>query len=314
MVATSSERPDMKSIINLLILVLTLASAFFSLPAVAALNVFACEPEWAALAQELGGDRVTTYSATTAQQDAHRIEARPSLIARMRSADLVVCTGSELEIGWLPLLLTQSGNGRVRPGGDGYFEASQFVRKLEIPKTLDRAQGDVHAGGNPHIHTDARNIVTVAEALAARLAKVDAANAAVYAARARDFLLRWRVALARWEQQAQAIKGARVIVYHREYSYLINWLGLKEAGSLEPKPGLPPTPGHLAELLSVVGREPVRWIIYSPYNDPRAAAFLSERGKIPAIMLPFTVGGSDKATDLISLFDDTIARLLAAGQ
>ena len=296
------------------VLVLASASAFFCQPAGAALNVFACEPEWAALAQELGGDRVTTYSATTAQQDAHRIEARPSLIARMRSADLVVCTGAELEIGWLPLLLTQSGNGKVRPGGDGYFEASQFVAKLEIPKIIDRAQGDVHPGGNPHIHTDARNIVAVAEALAVRLAKVDSANAAVYAGRARDFLLRWRVALARWEQQAQAIKGARVIVYHREYSYLINWLGLKEAGSLEPKPGLPPTPGHLAELLSLVQREPARWIVYSPYNDPRAAAFLSERGKIPAIMLPFTVGGSDKARDLIGLFDDTIARLLAAGR
>ncbi|MSQ50765.1 MAG: zinc ABC transporter substrate-binding protein [Betaproteobacteria bacterium] len=293
---------------------LTTASAFFSMPVIAALNVFACEPEWASLAQELGGDRVTTYAATTAQQDAHRIEARPSLIARMRSADLVVCTGSELEIGWLPLLLTQSGNGRVRPGGDGYFEASQFVAKLEVPRIVDRAQGDVHPGGNPHIHTDARNIGRVAEALAARLAKVDAANAGVYAVRSRDFLLRWRVALARWEQQALAIKGARVIVYHREYSYLINWLGLREAGSLEPKPGLPPTPGHLAELLSLVQRDPARWIIYSPYNDPRAAAFFSERGRIPAIMLPFTVGGSDKAKDLAGLFDDTIARLLAAGK
>lgn len=279
-------------------------------PAQAALNLFACEPEWAALAQELGGDRLSIYTATTAQQDPHRIEARPSLIARMRSADLVVCTGSDLESGWLPLLLTQSGNGKVRAGGDGYFEASQFVAKLEVPKVLDRSLGDVHPGGNPHIQTDARNIAGVAEALAARLAKVDAANAAFYATRSRDFLERWRAALARWEKEAQPLKGARVIVYHREYSYLINWLGLKEAGSLEPRPGLPPTPGHLAELLGVVQREPARWILYSPYNDPRAALFLSERGKIPALMLPFTVGGSDRAKDLFSLYDDTIARLL----
>lgn len=285
-----------------------------AVPAQAALNVFACEPEWASLVAELGGDRVSVVAATTAQQDAHRIEARPSLIARMRSADLVVCSGSQLESGWLPLLLTQSGNAKVRAGGDGYFEASQFVSRLEVPTVVDRAHGDVHPGGNPHVHTDARNILRVAEALSARLAKVDAGNAAFYAARGSDFLARWRAALARWEKEAQPLKGARVIVYHREYSYLINWLGLSEAGSLEPRPGLPPTPGHLTELLGVVQRAPVRWIVYSPYNDPRAAAFLSERGKIPALMLPFTVGGSDRAKDLFSLFDDTIARLLTTGK
>ncbi len=290
------------------------ALACLALPASAAVSVFACEPEWAALAQELGGDRVTVYAATTALQDVHHIEARPSLIARMRSADLVVCTGAELEAGWLPLLLTQSGNARVRPGSDGYFEASQFVVKLEIPKLLDRSQGDVHPGGNPHIHTDARNVARVAEALSARLAKIDAANAQVYASRSGAFLARWRAALARWEHEAQPLKGARIIVYHRDWSYLINWLGLVEAGSLEPKPGLPPTPGHLAELLGLMQREPARVIIYSAYNDPRAAAFLSERSKIAAAMLPYTVGGSDRAKDLFGLFDDTIARLLAGAK
>jgi len=285
-----------------------------ALPAQAALNVFACEPEWAALAQELGGDRVSVYSATTALQDAHHIEARPSLIARMRSADLVVCSGSDLEAGWLPLLLTQSGNSRVKAGGDGYFEASLFVARLEIPAVIDRAQGDVHPGGNPHVHTDARNITRIAEALAARLAKIDAGNAPAYAVRGKDFLERWRASIARWEQQAQPLKGARVVVYHKEYSYLNNWLGLVEKGTLEPKPGLPPTPGHLSELVALMQKDPARWIVYSPYNDPRAASFLSERSKVPAVMLPFTVGGSDRAKDLFGLFDDTIARLLAAGK
>ncbi len=285
-----------------------------ALPAQAALNVFACEPEWAALAQELGGDRVSVYAATTALQDAHHIEARPSLIARMRSADLVVCSGSDLEAGWLPLLLTQSGNSKVKAGGDGYFEASQFVARLEIPTVIDRAQGDVHPGGNPHVHTDARNITRIAEALAARLAKVDAGNAPAYAASSRDFQERWRSAIGRWEQQAQPLKGARVVVYHKEYSYLNSWLGLVEKGTLEPKPGLPPTPGHLSELVGLMQKEPARWIVYSPYNDPRAASFLSERSKVPAVMLPFTVGGSDRAKDLFGLFDDTIARLLAAGK
>src|SRR5690242_19631142 len=144
-----------------------------SLPAAAAINVFACEPEWAALAQDLGGDKVAAVSATTAFQDPHHIEARPSLIARVRSADLVICSGSDLEVGWLPLLLSQSGNGRVQPGSPGYLEASQFVRRLEVPAVLDRSLGDVHPGGNPHIQTDPRNIAKVAGVLAQRLAAVD---------------------------------------------------------------------------------------------------------------------------------------------
>jgi zinc/manganese transport system substrate-binding protein len=149
--------------------------ALASVPASAAVNVFACEPEWASLAQELGGDKVSVVSATTARQDPHHIEARPSLIARMRAADLVVCSGSELEIGWLPLLLTQSGNGRVQPGSPGYLEASRYVLRLEVPTALDRSMGDVHPGGNPHIQTDPRNIAKVAKVLAERLAQLDAA-------------------------------------------------------------------------------------------------------------------------------------------
>src|SRR5437588_11111701 len=137
-------------------------AAPIALPASAALNVFACEPEWAALAQELGGDKVSIYSATPARQDPHRIEARPSLIARIRGANLVVCSGSELEVGWLPLLLTQSGNDRIQPGSPGFLEASQFVIKLEVPRVVDRSLGDIHPAGNPHVHLDPRNIARVA--------------------------------------------------------------------------------------------------------------------------------------------------------
>lgn len=287
--------------------------ALFSMsaaPAAAALNIFACEPEWAALATEIAGDKATVSSATTALQDVHRIEARPSLIARARSADLVICTGSELEIGWLPLLITQSGNAKIQPGSPGYLEASQLVAKLDIPKVVDRSMGDIHPGGNPHIHTDPRNFIKVAEALTERLVRIDAANAATYQARHKAFVERWQAAIVRWEQQAAPLKGVRVVVYHKDSTYLLNWLGMKEAASLEPKPGIPPTPGHLAELLNQMQREPARLIIYSAYNDPKAAEFLSSRSKIPAVMLPYTVGGSDKAKDLYGLFDDTIARLL----
>ena len=288
-----------------------LGAALVSLQAAAAVNVLACEPEWAALANEIGGDRVTVNSATTALQDPHRIEARPSLIARARSADLLLCTGSDLEVGWLPLLFTQSGNARIQPGTAGYLEASQFVARIEIPKVVDRAMGDVHPGGNPHIHLDPRNIAKVADALAARLAQIDAPNADVYKARLAAFLPRWQAAIQRWEKDAAPLRGVPVVVYHKDNSYLIAWLGMREAGSLEPKPGLPATPAHLAELVERMKRDPAKAILYSAYNSVKAAEFLASRTGIPAVMLPFTVGGSDKARDLFGLFDDTLARLLA---
>jgi zinc/manganese transport system substrate-binding protein len=291
-----------------------LLAAIYSFPAAATLNVFACEPEWAALAQELGGEKVSTYSATTALQDPHRMEAKPSLIARIRSADLVICSGSELEVGWLPLLLTQSGNDRIQPGRPGFVEASQFVTRLEIPKVFDRALGDIHPSGNPHVHLDPRNIAKIADALAARLVEIDPANADPYRSRADSFGKRWQEAMQRWQQQAAPLKGMPVVVYHKDMSYFINWSQMREAGSLEPKPGIPPTPSHLAQLLEQMKRNPAKAVVYSPYNNPRPAQFLSEGAKIPAVPLPFTVGGSERAKDLFGLFDDTIDRLLKTAQ
>jgi zinc/manganese transport system substrate-binding protein len=274
-----------------------------------ALSVFACEPEWAALAQELGGDKVGTFAATTALQDPHQVEARPSLIARMRNADLVVCSGAELEAGWLPLLLTQSGNDRVQRGSPGYLEASQYVLKLEVPRVVDRSMGDVHPGGNPHVHTDPRNIARIGAALSQRMAELDPPNAPAYAARSADFDKRWREAMVRWEKQAAPLKGVPVVVHHKYYSYLLNWAGMREAGSLEPRPGIPPSTAQLAELVERMKRSPAKLILYSSYNDPRAAEFLSQRTGIPKVMLPATVGGTPRAKDLFGYFDDILARL-----
>jgi zinc/manganese transport system substrate-binding protein len=297
----------MKTALKILLASLVLG---FTAPAMAALNVFACEPEWAALATELGGDKVSAVSATTALQDPHQIQARPSLIARIRNADLLVCSGAELEIGWLPLLLTQSGNARVQIGSPGYLEASQYVRKLEVPRVIDRSLGDIHAGGNPHIQTDPRNIAKVAAVLTERLAQIDANNAAAYRARAADFDKRWQAAIARWEQEGARLKGVPLVEHHKGFTYLIAWLGMREVADLEPLPGIPPTTSHLAQLVEQMKRAPAKMIIYSSYDDPRAAQFLSQRTGIPAVMLPFSVGGTDRAKDLFGYFDDLIARLL----
>jgi len=299
----------MKNILKLLLSAATLA---FSPFASAALNVFACEPEWGALAQELGGDHVTVYVATSALQDPHQIQAKPSLLAQARRADLVVCTGAELEIGWLPIVLRQSGNSAVQPGKPGYFEAANYVQKLEIPTRLDRAEGDVHAAGNPHIQTDPRNIGRVATALVQRLADIDPAGAAYYQARYRDFAPRWETAIKRWEQQAAPLKGVTVVVQHKGFPYLEHWLGLREVAALEPKPGVEPTSAHLTEVLEQLQREPAKMILRAAYSDDRASEWLAGRAKIPAVALPYTVGGNDKAKDLFSLFDETVQQLLGA--
>lgn len=284
----------------------------FALPVAAELSVFACEPEWAALAQELGGDKIKVTSATTALQDVHHIEARPSLIARARNADLVVCTGAELEIGWLPLLLSQSGNRQIQPGQAGYLEAAGGVTKIDVPQLLDRSQGDVHPAGNPHIHLDPQNIAKVAEALTARLVRLDAGNAEVYKGRATAFQKKWRESTQKWEAQAAPLNGVAVVVYHKDLSYLLRWLGMREVASLEPKPGVPPSTGHLSELLAKLQREPAKMILRSAYSDPKAAAWLSERAKLPTVTLAYTVGGNAQAKDLFGLFDDSLQRLLAA--
>lgn len=285
-----------------------------AMPAAAALNIFACTPEWGSLAAELGGDKANVYTATTALQDPHRIEARPSLIARARSADLVVCTGAELEIGWLPLVQTQSGNPRIQIGRPGYFEAANHVPLLDKPARIDRSMGDVHPAGNPHIHLDPRNIAKIAVALGQRMAKLDPAEAAYYGGRARSFLERWRDAIVRWEKDAAPLKGIPLVVYHKNLTYMMHWLGMREVGDLEPKPGLPPTTAHLSELLVSLRQDPARAIVRSAYNDPRAAEWLAERTKIPSVLVPFTVGGTDAAKDLFGLYEDTLARLLAAAQ
>jgi len=284
-----------------------------AVPAQAALRVFACEPEWGALAQELGGNLVEVSVATSALQDPHQIQAKPSLIARARNADLVVCTGSELEIGWLPVLLQQSGNAKVQPGQSGNFAAADFVRKLEVPSQLDRSQGDVHAGGNPHIQTDPRNIAQVATALGARLAQVDAAHASEYAQRLKDFSQRWQQAIVRWTAQAAPLRGAAVVSQHKAFVYLYDWLGMKEVAVLEPKPGVEPTASHLEEVLASLKNVPVRMTLYSAYQDSKPAEWLSRNAHVPAVKIPFTVGGTEAAKDLFGLFDDTLARLLAAG-
>lgn len=278
----------------------------------AELRIFACEPEWGALAGELTGDAADIYTATTGLQDPHHIQARPSLIAKARRADLVVCTGAELEVGWLPLVLRRAGNPAVQVGTSGYFAATDYVTLLDKPQRLDRAEGDVHAQGNPHIQLDPHNILRVAEALTQRLAEVDPDRAADYRQHLQDFVGRWQSAMQRWERQGAALKGMPIVVYHRGWTYLNHWLGLREVAELEPLPGVPPTSSHLAGVLDAMKTSPARAIIRASYQDARPVEWLHDHTGIAALSLPSTVGGTPQAGDLFGLFDDIIAQLLGA--
>lgn len=294
---------------NLIQLFFILFFLLMTSPLMARINIFACEPEWASLVEELGGVRVSSYSATTAYQDPHHIEARPSLIAKIRRADLVVCSGAELESGWLPLLLKQAGNSKIKPGNSGYFEAAAVVERLDIPVNLDRSSGDVHASGNPHVHLDPRRIKTIAKVLFNRLSIVDPQGAEYYQQRFESFDLRWNQAIKLWQQQAQELKGQRMVVHHRDWVYLFDWLELEIAGALEPKPGLPTTAGQLTSLVKSLKNQPAKMIVHTPYQNTRAANRLSQITNTPVVELPYTVGGTEQVKNLFDLFTVTIEKL-----
>ncbi len=290
-----------------------LLGALVSSPAQAKLKVFACESEWGSLLTELAGDKVDVDVATTALQDVHVIEAKPSLIAKVRAADLVVCTGAQLEIGWLPQLVRQSGNARAASGAGSFMAAAQ-VKTLEKPTALDRANGDVHPDGNPHIQMDPRRVLIVARQLDARLAQLDPANASIYRQRLADFEQRWLAAMVKWKAEAAPLRGRKVVVHHISWVYLWDWLGLQEIGALEPRPGVPPTAAHLSELVATTKNSNTLAIVRAAYQDPKPADWLSQRTGVPAVTLPFTVGGDAQSRDLFGLFDSTIAKLLAAAR
>jgi len=283
-----------------------------SVAANATVNVFACEPEWQSLVQTLGGDKVSVVSATNGLQDPHHVQARPSLISKMRNADLMVCTGADLEVGWLPILLRRASNANISAGKTGYFFAANYVKLLGIPKIIDRSQGDVHAAGNPHIQTSPKNVALVAKALVQRLQTIDPVNSDYYQQRTDDFLAKWKIAERKWKKELAPLRGAKIIVQHTSWDYLMDFAHFKQVGTIEEKPGIPATSGHLVELMNKFKPAPADLIIHASYQDKRPSEWLSQHTGIPAVTLPFTVGGSDQATDLFKLYDQTFAIIIGA--
>ena len=287
-----------------------LAAALLS-PATAdaEVRILACEPEWAALAEEIGGEDVVVHSATHGGQDAHYIRARPSLIAKVRRAKILFCSGADLEVGWLPVLMERGAGRIVQPGQPGHIMAADHVEVLERPEVLDRSLGDIHPGGNPHVHLDPGNIAILARLLTERLEQIDPDRAEAYRQRLASFQARWADAMTGWRERTETLRGMKVVVHHKAWVYLLRWAELERVAVLERVSGIPPTASHLVEVLELVRNSGARAILRAPFEPEDASEWLSGKTGIPVVELPFTVGGSPEAGDLFSLFDSTLALL-----
>ena len=300
----------MKLIKNLSLLAASLMLSLTTPLAHADLKIFATVPEWGALAETLGGNKVQVYTATTALQDPHRIQARPSLIAKARTANLVIATGAGLETGWLPTVQREANNAGIMPNQPGFLEVARYVRMLDVPAVVDRTMGDVHAEGNPHIQTDPRNLLPIAKAISARMVQLDPENTAYYQSQLTQFDQSWQANLLRWQKQAAPLRGVKVWYQHDGYPYMNAWLGLNQVGVLEPRPGVEPSSRQLADILQRQQALQGRMVVASAYMNDAPSKWFAEKANIPEVVLPFTVGGNEQVKNLTALYDDTVQRLL----
>jgi zinc/manganese transport system substrate-binding protein len=271
--------------------VTVLALLFTSASAQAAVKVVATVPALAALAKEVGGADAEVKSLTRSSQDPHFVDARPSLALDLNRADLLLVVGVELEVGWLPTLLTGARNKEIMTGGRGYLDCSQLVTlKERHTGAVDRSMGDIHPGGNPHYLADPRVAADVARGIAARLGDLDPSHRADYQKNLQAFLTRLDAARAGWEKRLAPLRGTQVIAYHKTWIYVASWLGFEEAGFLEPKPGIPPNPSHVAELLTVARERKVRAILQEEYYPDATSRLVAQRIPASLVRVP---GGPD---------------------
>jgi zinc/manganese transport system substrate-binding protein len=281
--------------------------------AAAAVNVVATTEDLAALVKEVGGDRVNVEALARGYQDPHFVEPKPSFILRLHSADLLVLVGRELEIGWLPPLITQSRNAKVQPGAPGYLDASLTVRILDIPTgQITRAMGDVHPQGNPHYWLDPGNGRKMARAIQDRLSQLDPGGASTYAQRFGDFDRRLADAEKRWDATMAPYKGAKVVTYHRSWPNFAERFGLDVVGYVEPKPGIPPSPGHTLDLMQAMKQQGIKIIIVEPYFDLKTPNAIARDTGAEVLVLSPSVGGVKEASSYIALFDYDLTQLVAA--
>jgi ABC-type Zn uptake system ZnuABC Zn-binding protein ZnuA len=279
------------------------------------LNVVTSTADMTALAQEVGGDKISVDSIAKGYQDPHFVEAKPSFLLKLREADLLINVGLQLEIGWLPPLITQSGNPRIQVGAQGYLDASQFCEILEIPQgTVTRAEGDVHPLGNPHYWLDPDNGRRIARGIANKLADLDPTDAAYFQQRFEDFNKRLSATELKWDAEMKPYRGQKVVTYHRSFPNFAKHFGLDVIGYVEPRPGIPPTPSHTIELIQLIKRENCKVVLVEPYFDLKTPQSIGrETGAQVIVYLP-SVGGEKQVTNYFELFDYDIGLLIKAFQ
>jgi len=268
------------------------------------LKVIGTTEDLASIAREVAGDKASVESLSRGYQDPHFVEAKPSFVLKLNKADLLIAVGRELEIGWLPPLITQSRNAKIQPGGEGYLDASLTARILEMPTgQLTRAMGDVHPSGNPHYWLDPENGKRIAKEVADKLSALDHANASYFAQREADFEKRLTEAEARWTAMMAPYKGTKVVTYHRSWPNFAEHFGLEVIGYVEPKPGIPPSPSHTIDVINAMKRQNVKIILVEPYFDLKTPNSIARETGARVLVMPPSVGGEKEITDYIKLFD-----------
>jgi len=281
-------------------------------PSSAALKVITTTQDLAAIVTEIGGDKVSVESLARGYQDPHFVEAKPSFVFKLNSADLLVVVGRELEMGWLPPLITQSRNSKLQPGGSGYLDASQSARILDVPTgQITRAMGDVHPSGNPHYWLDPANGRRIAKAVQDKLSELSRADAALFAQRYADFDRRLAQAEGRWKAALAPYKGTQVVTYHRSWPNFAEAFGLDVIGYVEPKPGVPPSPSHTLSLMQEMKSRGVKVILVEPYFDLKTPNAIARDTGARVLVMPPSVGGVKEATDFIKLFDYDVDLLVS---
>ena len=266
-------------------------------------------PDFSSIVSEIGGDRVTVSSLINGAQDPHFVDARPSMILEVNKADLLICIGMGLEDGWLPVLLAQSRNGKVQKGSRGYMDASEFITPLEVVANPNRSMGDVHGSGNPHYYNSPIEMFKVATGIYARLVELDPDGAQAYGVRWKAFQEKYQKMLGEWSVALASLKGTKVVEYHKSWAYLLAWTGLVSAGALEPIPGIPPSPSHVASLLTKVKDQKIRFVIQEVYQPTRLSKLFAEKSGSILLVLPSMVGAEPGITTIFEKFDRIVAML-----
>ncbi len=271
----------------------------------AKLEVVTTIPDFGAIAQEVGGPHLRVTALVKPTQDPHFVDARPSLMVDLNRADLLLVTGMELESGWLPPLMTGSRNPDIQRGADGYLDCSTLIQPMEV-RAPDRAQGDIHPGGNPHYWTDPRNGLAIARGIARRLIRLDASHEADFHRRLQSFVEKLQARMADWERRLAPHRGTRVVVYHESWVYFLNWAGFVRAGALEPKPGIPPKPSHVATLIKRVKGQGVKYVIQESFYPTNLSRIFARKSGATLKVLPTMVGAGGTHT-----YFDLVERLVA---